>query len=103
MCDWNLDLQAYENSTFLLSLQEFVIRHLQQQYQFRLIEVDTLNCSESQQLRGKQSVFVVAGNWFGLNRYFRVGIGSSPCYLSAALRRMDAFFDKIQSKPSWPY
>lgn len=54
-----------------------------------------MNSSESQQLREKQSVFVVTGDWFGLDRYVRVGIGSSPCYLSAALRRMDTFFDEV--------
>ena len=45
----------------------------------------------SEQLRKEQSVFVVAGEWFGLDRYIRIGIGSPPGYLDAALQRFDKF------------
>lgn len=51
-----------------------------------------MNSSElSKQLRENQGVFVVAGDWFGLDRYLRIGIGSTPSYLSEALQRVDNF------------
>lgn len=55
-----------------------------------------LNSSEfSKRLREKQSVFVVAGDWFGLDHYIRVGIGSDSDYLSDALQRINVFFDSV--------
>jgi aspartate/methionine/tyrosine aminotransferase len=55
-----------------------------------------INSSEfSQQLREQQSVFVVAGDWFGLDHYIRVGIGSTPQYLTEALQRIDAFLHAL--------
>jgi aspartate/methionine/tyrosine aminotransferase len=57
-----------------------------------------INSSEfSHQLREQQSVFVVAGDWFGLDYYIRVGIGSTPQYLTEALQRIDAFLHALQS------
>ena len=54
------------------------------------------NSSEfSKRLREDQSVFVVAGDWFGLDHYIRIGIGSAPDYLAEALRRVDDFLLKL--------
>ncbi|MBD2463154.1 aminotransferase class I/II-fold pyridoxal phosphate-dependent enzyme [Oscillatoria sp. FACHB-1407] len=55
-----------------------------------------INSSDlSRQLREKQSVFVVAGDWFGLDRYIRVGIGSTPRYLTEALQRIDTLLHTL--------
>lgn len=53
-----------------------------------------MNSSElSKQLRDKRSVFVVAGDWFGLDSYIRMFIGSTPSYLKEALQRIDKFLE----------
>lgn len=48
----------------------------------------------SQQLREQQSVFVVAGDWFGLDHYIRLGIGSSSNFLAEALQRIDTYLEQ---------
>ena len=45
----------------------------------------------SKRLRERESVFVVSGEWFGLDHYIRIGIGSSSSYLKVALDRIGKF------------
>ncbi|EIM76970.1 aminotransferase [Nitratireductor aquibiodomus RA22] len=47
----------------------------------------------SRRLRESQSVFVVAGSWFGLDGHLRLGIGGDPHHFAEALRRMDVFLE----------
>lgn len=55
-----------------------------------------MNSSElSKQLRDKQSVFVVAGDWFGLDNYIRIFIGANKNYLTEALSRIDRFLHTL--------
>jgi aspartate/methionine/tyrosine aminotransferase len=39
-------------------------------------------------LRRDQSVFILAGDTFGMDRYFRVGIGAETAYLETGLERI---------------
>lgn len=49
-----------------------------------------INSSElSNRLREEKSVFVVAGDCYGMDRYIRIGIGPETEYLLAGLKRMD--------------
>lgn len=45
----------------------------------------------SERLRREESVFVVAGDWFGLDRHVRLGTGGQQAELVAALERIDRF------------
>lgn len=45
----------------------------------------------SRELREAQSVFVVAGSWFGMENHLRLGIGVDPGHFAAALARIDLF------------
>jgi hypothetical protein len=45
-------------------------------------------------LREEESVFVVAGEWFGIDGHIRIGTGGEPNALCEALNRMDRFFDR---------
>lgn len=45
----------------------------------------------SRRLRESQGVFVVAGNWFGMEGYLRLSLGIEPAHLAEALGRIDAF------------
>lgn len=45
----------------------------------------------SEKLRKEESVFVVAGSWFGLEGYIRLGIGVEKHHLENALERLDRF------------
>lgn len=45
-------------------------------------------------LREKQSVFVVAGSWFGIEGYLRLGIGLEPHAFDAALAGIDSFLEE---------
>jgi aspartate/methionine/tyrosine aminotransferase len=45
----------------------------------------------STRLREQQSVFVVAGSWFGIDKHVRLGIGGDAESLSSALQRIDRF------------
>jgi len=42
-------------------------------------------------LRETQSVFAVAGSWFGMEGHLRLGIGGEPDHFRDALRRIDRF------------
>lgn len=41
------------------------------------------------QLREQHDVFVVAGDWFGMDGYLRIGIGVTPAVLAEGLKRID--------------
>ena len=45
----------------------------------------------SQKLREEESVFVVAGSWFGIENHIRIGIGVPTEVLRDGLARMDRF------------
>ena len=45
----------------------------------------------SEELRREESVFVVAGSWFGVESHIRVGIGVPTDQLSEGLARIDHF------------
>jgi aspartate/methionine/tyrosine aminotransferase len=45
----------------------------------------------STRLREQQSVFVVAGSWFGIDQHVRLGIGGEVESLRTALQRIDRF------------
>lgn len=45
-------------------------------------------------LRETQSVFAVAGSWFGMEGHLRLGIGGEPEHLGEALLRMDRFLQE---------
>jgi aspartate/methionine/tyrosine aminotransferase len=40
-------------------------------------------------LREEHGVFVVAGDWFGMDGYLRIGIGVTPAVLAQGLARID--------------
>lgn len=48
----------------------------------------------SRELRETQSVFVVAGSWFGMENHLRLGIGVDPEHFAAALERIDRFLQQ---------
>jgi hypothetical protein len=43
----------------------------------------------STRIREAESVFVVAGDWFGLDGYLRIGTGGEPEHLAEGLARVD--------------
>ena len=45
-------------------------------------------------LREERSVLVVAGDWFGMDRYLRLGIGGETDELVAGLELVDEFLDE---------
>lgn len=48
----------------------------------------------SRELRETQSVFVVAGSWFGMENHLRLGIGVDPGHFAAALDHIDLFLQQ---------
>lgn len=48
-----------------------------------------------QKLRKEQSVFVVAGDSFGMDNFIRIGIGSEKEYLLAGLERINTFLEGL--------
>jgi aspartate/methionine/tyrosine aminotransferase len=48
----------------------------------------------SSQLREEESVFVVAGTWFGIENHIRIGIGVKTEHLVEGLARLDAFLSR---------
>jgi aspartate/methionine/tyrosine aminotransferase len=48
----------------------------------------------SNQLREEESVFVVAGSWFGIENHVRIGIGVKTEHLVEGLARLDAFLSR---------
>src|SRR5579871_559481 len=49
----------------------------------------------SRRIREQESVFVVAGDWFGLDRHLRIGSGGEPEHLEAALARIDRVLEGV--------
>lgn len=49
----------------------------------------------STRLRQDESVFVVAGDWFGMDHHLRLGIGGEPAQLREGLRRMGRFLARV--------
>lgn len=55
-----------------------------------------INSTElSRLIRDGESVFVVAGDWFGLDGHLRIGIGGDPAQLEEGLRRIDRVLREI--------
>ena len=48
----------------------------------------------SNELREEQSVFVVAGSWFGIESHIRIGIGVKTEHLEEGLARLDRFLTR---------
>ncbi len=48
----------------------------------------------SNELREEESVFVVAGSWFGIENHIRIGIGVKTEHLVEGLARLDRFLSK---------
>ena len=49
-------------------------------------------------LRIEKSVFILAGDCYGMDHYFRIGIGADTAYLEAGLERVgDALFERFAS------
>ncbi|EIM28127.1 aspartate/tyrosine/aromatic aminotransferase [Microvirga lotononidis] len=48
----------------------------------------------SNRLREEESVFVVAGSWFGIEGHIRIGIGVKTEHLVEGLTRLDAFLSR---------
>lgn len=56
-----------------------------------------INSTElSDKLRQEESVFIIPGDCFGLDRRLRIGIGSPKDYLLAGLKRMDAVLERMK-------
>ncbi len=54
-----------------------------------------MNSTElTRKLREEESVFLVAGDCFGLDKYIRIGIGAEPEYLKEGLQRFDRWIDQ---------
>ena len=47
-------------------------------------------------LREEKSVFIVAGDCFGMDKYIRIGIGSEKDYLLAGLELIDEFLEEFK-------
>ncbi len=47
-------------------------------------------------LRKEKSVFVVAGDWFGMDGYIRIGIGTPPEYLKKGLTLIDELLTELE-------
>jgi aspartate/methionine/tyrosine aminotransferase len=45
----------------------------------------------SNAFREEESVFVVAGSWFGIENHIRIGIGVKSDHLVEGLARLDSF------------
>jgi aspartate/methionine/tyrosine aminotransferase len=55
-----------------------------------------LNSTElSRRLREQESVFIVAGDWFGFDGHLRVGIGGKPEHIGHGLARLGTFLDGL--------
>ena len=48
-----------------------------------------------ERLRDEQSLLVVPGDHFGMDGYLRIGFGSDPAHLIAALERLGALLDRV--------
>jgi aspartate/methionine/tyrosine aminotransferase len=48
----------------------------------------------SNELREEESVFVVAGSWFGIENHIRIGIGVKTEHLVEGLARLDRFLSQ---------
>lgn len=48
----------------------------------------------STKLREEESLFVVAGSWFGLEGHIRIGLGIETAHLEDALKRLSRFADR---------
>jgi aspartate/methionine/tyrosine aminotransferase len=53
----------------------------------------------SRRLREEESVFVVAGDWFGMENCLRIGTGGEPDHLEEGLRRIDRVLARIEGNP----
>jgi aspartate/methionine/tyrosine aminotransferase len=53
----------------------------------------------SRRIREAESVFVVAGDWFGMDGYLRIGSGGDPEHLRAGLARIDRVCAEIAAAP----
>lgn len=49
----------------------------------------------SRRLREEESVFVVAGDWFGLDGFLRIGSGGEPDHLKEGLARIDRVLARL--------
>lgn len=49
----------------------------------------------SRRAREEESVFVVAGEWFGMDGHLRIGIGGEREHLEEGLRRLDRLFSTL--------
>jgi aspartate/methionine/tyrosine aminotransferase len=54
----------------------------------------------STRLREEESVFVVAGTWFGIDGHIRIGTGGEKEHLVEALQRIEAFVDRHKPEPA---
>lgn len=50
-------------------------------------DLDINSTELSEWLRKEHSVFILAGDTFGMDHYFRLGIGAETAYLTAGLER----------------
>lgn len=56
----------------------------------------TINSTElSRRLRNDESVFIVAGDWFGMDSHMRIGIGGEQDRIAEGLARFGRFLDKL--------
>jgi hypothetical protein len=60
-------------------------------------DFDIGSAALSERIREEESVFVVAGDWFGLDRALRIGSGGEPEVLAAGLARVDRVLKKVAS------
>lgn len=61
---------------------------------FMRYDFDMASEELSNRLREEESVFVVAGSWFGIENHIRVGIGVKTDHLIEGLARLDAFLSR---------
>lgn len=54
----------------------------------------------SQRIREQEDVFVVAGDWFGMDGHLRIGTGGEPERLAEGLRRIDRVLEQIGGRGS---
>ena len=58
-----------------------------------------MNSTElSDKLREQKSVFIVAGDWFGMDGYIRIGIGTPSEYLKKGLTLFDELLEDLKIK-----
>ncbi len=55
---------------------------------FLRYDLDVNSTELADWLRGERSVFILAGDCFGMDHYFRLGIGAEKEYLREGLQRM---------------